>query len=298
MDVGAVGAGSPNPLDPVVRPSATPSTPSASASLTASPSEDQIAVLLQSLASPQIGELLGLMEGPRLTQDPVLLEGLLRTAIAAVDAHDLAGALAAITTLVTLNPERGAQLVSQETSLIPIRVEVKDLLQRLALSAKAEAEHTLAAASLAIETGTAREPRPAIDPTEVLAIAQRLLETGQHINFVRAAELAQTACSYYILPAPVPEVRLAQRPSAGNPFRDLPRSRQAFRQMKAMWRRAPVLLLLLGWFSVGLIGGFISLIGRAAGWGPLNSTVIAIWAVAFLVLIVFQFFATTMKARP
>jgi hypothetical protein len=297
MDVGAVGSGSPNLLNPVVRPAVAPGALAATPSQIAALSGDSIATLLQDLASPQIIELLALMEQSRLAQDPMLLEGLLRTAVAAVEIQDLPVAIAAMTELVTLNPERGAQVLNQEAALTPIRGEVKDLLQRLTLNAKAEAEHTLAAASLAIETGAlhvARSDRP--DPQNILTIAQRLLDAGQHINFVRSAELSQMVSSYYLVPivdiiAPSAFGRniMRTKPSRIAPFDGWARLRVAQQRLKAIWRRAPVLVLLLVWVSVGLIGRFIS--------GPLNPTAIEIWATAFLALVVFQFFATVRSRR-
>ncbi len=292
MDVGAVGTGSPNLLDPVVRPVVAPGVISSAPSLVAVLSEDSIATFLQGLANPQIIELLGLMEHSRLTQDPMLLEGLLRTAVAALEVQELPGAIAAMTALVTLNPERGAQLLNQEASLTPIRGEVNDLLQRLTLNAKAEAEQTLAAASLAIETGAPRvahSDRP--DPQDLLAIAQRFFDAGQHINFLRAAELGQMVSSYYLVP--VIDVNASgafgKRTMGPQPFDGWARLSMALQRLKAIWRRAPVLVLLLSWISVGLVGGFIS--------GPVNPIVIEIWAIAFLVLVVFQFFATVQSRR-
>jgi hypothetical protein len=298
MEVGAAGAASTNPLDSLGRP-VTPAGEIgavASAAVAAGLTDDRIEPFLQDIAGPQISQLLNLVEQAREAQDPRVLDALLRKAVVAVHSHNLPGALTAIAELVTLNPERGAQIVHESAGLEPVRSEVKDLLHRLTLTAKLQAEQTLAAATLALETAPQRVGHPhGLHPQDILALAQHFFDSGQHINYVRAAELAQMVFAYY--PVPVAGVRASARSnpltdSLTRVFQPASRSRppHAFHRLKALWRRAPLLILLAGWFFIGLIGGFVSLLAGSSGQAPIE-----IWATGFLVLVAFQFFVTVRK---
>ncbi len=202
--------------------------------------EDQIATSLLSLANPRIGELLEEFEQARETLDPELLAGLLRAAVTAAASRNLNEALAAISELIALDPERGAQLVRDSASLAPYRNQVDDLLQRLGTGAKSEAERTLRAASLAMEAGGAPSGQAATVYAQMLALAQRFVDTGQHINFVRATEIGQAVLAWY------PEIALQDVNRASGKPKTL-----AGQPPQPLWRRAPFLILVLG--SVALI---------------------------------------------
>lgn len=193
--------------------------------------EDEIAGSLLNLTNPEIGRLLDRLEQARLALDPAALDALFRTALAAAKANDMPSAMAAIARLVKLDPERGAQLVRESVSFAPARTEVNELVQQLSMNAKMEAERTLAAASRVIEGSS-----PADMGAQMLALAQRFVDTGQHINFVRAQELAQAVLS-------------------GDP---------RLRGTRAEPRR-PRILTILGWASIGflVLVAFVLLMNRA-----------------------------------
>ena len=312
MNVGAVGAGAPNLPDPIIRlaDAASANAPIHSPAASAGLGEDAIATILQGLAMPQISDLFGLIEQARLGQDPMLLQGLLRTAIVATVTQDLPSAIGAITKLITLNPERGAQMVNEEAALTPIRGEIRNLLQHLALGAKAEAERTFAAASQVIETAVPLDAQSLnFDPQYVLVIAQQLIETGQPINFVRAAELGQVIIAIY--QTPVIEINtsgvLKKQPferqtKVADAFVSLLQNwlqpRRALQRMKAVWRRGPLLVLLVGWLCVGLLSGVVYyLFWHHPGQAPVNQVALEIWSVGFLALVIFQFIAATRRVK-
>lgn len=158
--------------------------------------EDEIAGSLLDLAKPGVGRVLDHLEHARSTLDQARLDVLLQTAIDASSSGDKSRALTAVSELVRLHPERGAQMVRESAALAPVRVEVTDLMQRLESGAKTEAERVLRAASLAIDSAGARGA-PAASYQQMLELAQRFFDTGQHLNFVRAAELGQTILAFY-----------------------------------------------------------------------------------------------------
>lgn len=239
MEGGIAGTGRTNLQDSLPHPDLGPNSRNAAAAhlvATADLVEDEVENSLLNLASPEIGRLLEDIEQRRLTLDPARAGELLQSAAEAAASKDLPRAIAAITELTTKDPEYGTQLVRESASLAPIRGDVNELLQKLALAAKSNAEHILAAASIAVENG----PRAGV-PSQMLVLAQRFYETGQHINFVRAAEIGQAILVFF--PAETGEIK--------------PRAAKK----QASERRAPVLGF-WGWISLGilLLAAFVLLV--------------------------------------
>jgi hypothetical protein len=274
VDGSAAGTGSPI-LDSLVRlsgPSGT-STPAAAAT---GASNDSVGPLLQLLSTPQIRDLLHSIDAHRSLQEPAVLESLLQTAGAAVAHHDLPRALAVLTQYINRNPEHAAVLPTSP-SLLPIQNEVKELLSHMTQDARTGAERLIAAAGLAVDGAAGKHPQGLNGPG-VLAVAERFAESGQLVNYVRAAELSQAVITFYAGGTPgivlgTNSVRAVRRP--------------VLELAGGLWRRVPVLVLLIGWFAVGVAGGAIALTARVA-----NSTVeagVEFWGVGFLVLVVLQF---------
>lgn len=236
MDGGVAGTGSVNLQDSLPRPGVAPGSKGTTLSHAAVAGlvQDEIASSLLNLANSHIGQLLEQMDEARLTLDPALLDSLLQRAETAARSNDIAAALSAVTELIRMNPERGAQLVRESLSLRLIQGEVNDLLQRLELGAKAEAERTLAAASAAVEAGKGTSAEASLYP-QLLAVAQQFIETGQHMNFVRAAELGQAILAS--IPAGTGKKASAQAPAGARERR----------------RRRSPMLVALGWVSLALI---------------------------------------------
>ena len=260
MDVSAAGA-STNRLDSLVPPAppVNPLPALAPQSLGAGQTVDRIAGTLQDLAGPQVGQLLSLLEHARVNEDPMLIEGLLKDAVAAAHGHRMPDALKTLEKLVTLSPEHGLHLIRTEPGLMHMRVEFRDLMQRLETSARAEAERTVLAASLAIATAPGRVLEPnMIPPQDLLALANRFLESGLYVNYIRATELGQ--------------IVLEQHAAA----RRVVRRRAASERLRRLWNRAPMLVLLLAWLAVGVVGGLLSVIGRWSGEAPLGTGAVAV----------------------
>jgi hypothetical protein len=264
LDVSAAGTGSPI-LDSLVRlnePGAT-STP---ATATAGPSGDSVASLLQLLSTPQIHDLLHSIDMHRSQQEPAVLDSLLQTAGAAVAHHDVPRALAVLAEYINRNPEHAAVL-STSQSLLPIQGEVKELLRNITQDARTGAERLIVAASLVVD-GATKHP-DGLNAAGVLAVAERFAESGQLVNYFRAAELGEAVIALYN----GTPVNIALDKSFGRAVR--------------LWRRVPVLVLLVGWFALGVAGGLIAVLARVA-----TSTVeagVEVWGVGFLVLVVLQF---------
>lgn len=152
-------------------------------------------------------------------------------------------------------------------------------------NARAAAQKSLDRAAQAIEQGGVHGPHipENLDPQTVLALATRMVETQQYPNYLRAAELSNTIVTWY--EGRLPDIPIA-RPMVIEPAHEAPaRSGSAVwtRTVTHAWRRAPVLVLLLGWL---LAGSIVAILSRE------SSPLLTIWALGFPALIVLQFVLT------
>ena len=205
-----------------------------------------------------------------------MLEGLLQIAGAAVARHDVPRALAVLSEFINRNPEHAAVLPASP-SLLPIQGEVKELLRHITQDARAGAERLIAAAGLAVDGAGAKHVQ-GLNGLGVLAVAGRFVESGQLVNYIRAAELSQAVIAFYNGAGPemVPDAVL------GKTVR-----RPLLKWVGVWWRRVPVLVLLAGWFALGVAGGVIAPLASVAV--STVETGVEIWGIGFLVLVMPQF---------
>ncbi|MGD1069052.1 MAG: hypothetical protein ABSB15_02845 [Bryobacteraceae bacterium] len=230
------------------------------------PSADSIGTLLGQLATPSIQNLL------RSHPAPELLDGLIRAAGEAVAAHDIPRALRSITEWVRLNPE-AADSVAHEPSLQPIQNEIRGLLVRIGHDARMSAEAVVTNATQLVDGRTQINLIPGgLDAPCVLALANRFYETGQLANYLRAESLGRVVIAAY---------EGAPAPSGGN----------LAARFRTLWRRAPMLILLVAWLFVGVLGGLSVWARRQSGAFP-GSLAFDLWGIGFLALVVLQFYAT------
>lgn len=175
-----------------------------------------------------------------------------------------------------------------EQQLFPPSAALQDLSAPAVADAKDAARKSVERAAQAIEQGGIHRPHipENLDPQTVLALAARMIETQQYPNYLRATELSNTIVTWYEGPLPdVPlsrpipmeateKIRLA-RPAAG--------PRKWTQATAGAWRRAPVLVLLLGWL---LAGSIVAIVSRE------SSPLLTIWALGFPALIALQFILT------
>jgi len=166
-------------------------------------------------------------------------------------------------------------------------------LPRDIFDARDSAEKLVAKAAHTIETAGFRGQHiPAdMDARAAIALANQFIATGQLPNYLRAAELGRVVISWYDEASPATvgfgpgAVALNRRPTL---------RMRLYAMLGRLWRRAPLLVLLIGWL---LSGGFAGLVVDAMA-VPAYRTALAfrIWAIGFLALVVFQFVATVRGA--
>ncbi|MGH9668433.1 MAG: hypothetical protein ACRD9L_28765, partial [Bryobacteraceae bacterium] len=250
----------------------------------------------------------GALVAPRAERPLELLEA----AVSAAANGDTARAIEKLTEFAALNPFRVESLRS-EPNLAPIRADVERLVSRLTSIAKLDAGTRLEHATQLTETaGADALPDWDAKPGAVLQIAARLFESGGHDNYVRAAQVAQVLIDVYEtapVANPLPSTGRSGRrigPRAGTASRFLwpgwaAARRQAAPQIRKLWLRAPLLVLLLGWFSAGLASGVALLFLRAIttdGFPPQISSIgFDIWGIGLLALVGFGFYMRVRNVR-
>jgi hypothetical protein len=267
LDVSAAGTGSPVP-ESLVRLNLPGDTPSPPAGIAAGIGQDSAGAFLQLLSTPPIQDLLRGIEVHRFAQEPAALESLLQTAVSAVARHDVSRAMGALSEYIGRSPEHSAALANSPL-LAPIQGEVRELVHRVTEDARGEAVRLVATAGAAVDAA-AKDPAQVNGPA-VLEVAARFIESGQLANYIRAQE-GSAVIGFYA-------VERLQSDRAE-------RSTLWERTVK-LWRRVPLLVLLVGWLVLGLTGSALAMLVRfdaakvAAGF--------EFWGVGFLVLVVIQF---------
>ena len=276
------------------------------------------AAILSALSEPDLARLMAILEPSQTPQNITRVNELFQAVMAAAAAGDIGRTLDGITQLAGLDPSR-AEAIRTETPLEPFRPEVDSLFTRLTNVAKLDAQSRLGHATQIVE-GSRLNALPDSDarPGTLLLIASRLLEAGGYVNAVRAGQVAQLAADdAHWAPAAaavsVPHTPgfLNESEEASGLSRDpivaalhqswtIIRSRAPGR-MAALWRRAPLLLLLAVWLAAGTVCGLASWVQQRfwpEAWPSwLNDAGFTVWALGFLALVLFGFYMRVRNVR-
>jgi hypothetical protein len=272
----------------------------------AQPGSDTVASLLQNLSQTEITALLNVIDRPESPAGAAHVHGLLRAATAAAAGGDGNRAMGHLAEFAALAP-RQAEALGSQSSLRPIRGEVEHLLSQLSATARLDAEARLAEAATLLEPGGARKLVVRGIRAEILiSIAGRLIEAGGYANSLRSAELSRMLidqCRW--APCPVPPGFEAPSRIPGVPEDKTPATGTAIlivlRRALELWRRAPLLFLLLAWFTAGGAGGAVSaLLRNCSPQGlplALAASAFEVWALGLLVLVCFGFYRSIRNLR-
>jgi len=178
-----------------------------------------------------------------------------------------------------------------EQRIFPTSATLRDISAPATADAKDAALKSVEKAAQSIEHAGVGVHHPhipeSLDPQTVLALATRMIETQQYPNYLRATELCNTIVTWYEGPlpdAPVSRSIPIERAEKIRSTRLTAATPPKWTQTTArLWRRAPVLVLLIGWL---LAGSIVAIVSRESS--PLLTT----WALGFPALIALQFILT------
>jgi hypothetical protein len=269
--------------------------------------------VIRELAVADLLKLAQILQPTAAPERVARVEGLIQEAVRAIQEDRREWAVGRIIEAATTDPLRVDEMLSNP-ALQPIHSNLELLMNRLTNVAKMDAESKLTAAEQVLETaGWPRLPHWETAPEALIQIGHRLLETGGYANYVRAAELATTLQTAYWsatpVQSPLPITGMASLKKEANSLRrkgageatlalayhawDLLRSRA--------WQRAPLLVILGAWFTVGLVGGLFSSAAKLVwpdSWiVPASDFAFRIWGIGFLALVGFGFWAQVRRPR-
>ena len=267
------------------------------------------AAVFGELSAPDIAKLIGILEFPQLPENAVQADTLVRAAVSAAAEGAITRALGDLTQALKLDPLR-AETLRAEPGLESIRPQIDQFLSRFMAVARLDAEGRLSRAAQLLEAlGAEKLADWDARPETLILIANRLLDSGGHANYLRTADLSQAfidAASRGLpaitnVPVPFP---VAAEPvkKDGVPRRAIWRvfgavRKQAPSRTRALWRRAPLLILLLAWLALGTVAGLVFALTREF-WPPsLIDGAFKAWGLGFLVLVIIGFYARIRNVR-
>jgi hypothetical protein len=318
MDLPPVGAGSAGIDLSRTAAAAAPASPTGTPAHTAAgqPIADNYASVVNDLSEADLARLIQILDPPTSPQAAAQLNALLQTAISAASAGDVMQATNYLAAMVMMYP-RYALAASSESGLDPIRGNVETMLNRTASVVKLDAEARVAEAAQRSEASAVKRLAEwDAAPETLVGIARRLLDSGGLANYIRAADLAEAVvnASHW---APADASALPARPAGpllatedGPSLKRVPSAllqrwsrfrRVARPRIRALWLRAPLLILLVSWLAVGITGGVLVLLDRKYQWQNWSPSLVnsgfELWATGFLALVLFGFYMRVRNVR-
>ncbi len=187
------------------------------------------------------------------------------------------------------NPLYTAHAAS-DPALEHLQAEAGSIANRLAVTARFQAESQIEAAAHALGEAVLVKPNQDLREPELLLLSARaFLNTGLYLGYFNAAQAAQRSLTITrnTLANGTPGPGVAARQGwAGKGAKPVPG--QILCKFHKLWRRLPLLALLIAWFFLGLACGFLGFIVRiiipeAAG-SVWYSTIYSTWGLGLLVL--------------
>jgi len=196
---------------------------------------------------------------------------------AAIQSGDRPAALQHLEQAILAHPAQAAAALA-DPAFDGIRGQVRDLVARLALSARVHAEASIAEAHAALQqAGSSLAARPLLLARAFLQSAQTSFQLGTYTGYVQAAFAAELAQR-------VAKEKLTRRWGLAG-FASVERAiREAARRL---WFRLPVLAILLGWFVAGIAAAVVSL--PFEGGAAFRAWLLPIWAMGMVCAVLYGF---------
>jgi hypothetical protein len=276
--------------------------------------------VIRELAVADLLKLTQILQPATPPEQVVRVERLIEEIVRAITEDRREWAVGRFIEAATTDPSRVDELRSKP-EFEAIRANVELLMNRLTNVAKMDAETKLSAAEQVLENaGWQKLPHWETAPEALIQIGHRLIEAGGYANYVRTAELATTLQTAYwstaaMLPLPIiaaapklkkEDTRLKGKGAGAAAMAlahhswDVLRERMA-PQVGVLWQRAPLLVILGAWFTVGLVGGTISYLAKIVwpdSWiVPASNFGFQLWGIGFLAIVGFGFWARVKRPR-
>jgi hypothetical protein len=280
-----------------------------------------VSAVIRELAVADLLKLAQIMQPTTPPERVMRVDQLIKETIGAIREERIEWAVGRFIEAATTDPTRVDELQARP-EFEAIRGSVDNLMVRLSDVAKMDAETKLSSVEQTLENaGWPKLPNWETAPQTLVQIGHRLLEAGGYANYVRTAELATTLQAAYwnstVIEAPVPlDAPATVKKEDGDMRRKGATGQAAFALagqtwdlvreglspgVAALWQRAPLLVLLGGWFLLGLAGGLFAFVARHIwpdSWFIAASDFgFRLWGLGFLAFVGFGFWARVRKPR-
>ncbi len=183
-----------------------------------------------------------------------------------------------------------ADAARQDPTFDAIRGPVLVLVGRVTLLARIHAEASIAQAGLTMESAHMPDGMGHTQLAKAyFDVAQAHFQLGSYAGYVEAAQAAlraqQIARAAETEPDPTRIPALVSDPDSS--FR--PMRRALRRVIGELWRKLPVLVVLLGWLLAGIVAGIASLPFHEGSIAEMRRTLFPIWAMGLLATILLGF---------
>jgi hypothetical protein len=254
---------------------------------------DTIAVLINGISELDLAKLLAIFDSVALPGGAARVDDLACSVVTTVAKGDRAGALRNLREIASIDPRR-LELLRTDPALAAIRSDIDGLFVKATEIAKRDAELWLAQAQqVGDKPLQGWEKRSAA----LMELAHGLFDSGIYGNYLCSAELARAIVgnSEPLASEELPYKTLPHRKKRRDPLRGgeiLPRFR-------ALWHRAPLLVLLLSWGVLGLAGGPFVLVFRTFELEneAFTNSAYQTWGLGFLILVSFGFLWRVVRAK-
>jgi len=195
----------------------------------------------------------------------------------AVTSGDRSGALQHLEQAILAHPAQAAAAVA-DPAFSPIRNEVRELVARLTTAARTHAEAAIAEAHEALESAGSSAGRALVQARAYLEAAQSSFQLTTYTGYVQAALAAEFA-----------QRIVNEKPRSRRTILETlkPVSYVVKQAAQRLWRRLPVLAILLGWFLAGVAAALASLPFESGA--EFRAWLLPLWAIGMVCMVLYGF---------
>jgi hypothetical protein len=180
-----------------------------------------------------------------------------------------------------------AQAAQQDPAFDAMRGDVRDMVGRLNVLARIQAEASIAEAGGAVESARALDAAGRVPHAQAyLDLAQAHFESVSYAGYVmasQAAAMAQQSVAGSKVTLPDPIAAIGSKTLLG------PLTRTARKAARRLWQTLPLLAILLGWLFAGILAGIASLPFQQGAIAELRQALFPIWALGLLGMVLLGF---------
>ena len=187
-----------------------------------------------------------------------------------------------------------ADAAQQDPAFDAMRGDVRDMVGRLNVLGRIRAEAAMGEARVDLDSIRGSDAPGRVQHAQAyLDLAQAHFESGSYSGYViatQAAALAQQTLAGIKVAPPISVV-----PTTAGKILLRPVARAARHTARRLWQTLPLLAILLGWLTAGILAGIASLPFQQGTIAELRQTLFPIWAMGLLSMVLLGFVRSILR---